>query len=104
MMSLHSSTHSSQMYTDGPAMSLRTSFWDLPQNEQQRSFPSGPFRRKSLSCAGRLSRALALRVRVDDLVDDAVFQRLRCRHDVVALGVVAHAILGLAGVVGDRGD
>ena len=34
MMSMHSSTHSSQMYTDGPAMSLRTSCWLLPQNEQ----------------------------------------------------------------------
>ena len=34
MMSLHSSTHSSQMNTVGPAMSLRTSCCDLPQNEQ----------------------------------------------------------------------
>ena len=34
MMSLHSSMHSSQMNTDGPAMSLRTSCWLLPQNEQ----------------------------------------------------------------------
>jgi hypothetical protein len=41
MMSLHSSTHSSQMYTVGPAMSLRTSCWLLPQNEQWRvSFES----------------------------------------------------------------
>jgi alkylhydroperoxidase/carboxymuconolactone decarboxylase family protein YurZ len=34
MMSMHSSTHSSQMNTVGPAMSLRTSCWLLPQNEQ----------------------------------------------------------------------
>ncbi len=34
MMSLQSSTHSSQMNTDGPAISLRTSCWLLPQNEQ----------------------------------------------------------------------
>ena len=34
MMSLHSSMHSSQMNTDGPAISLRTSCWLLPQNEQ----------------------------------------------------------------------
>src|SRR5260221_9186196 len=34
MMSLHSSMHSSQMNTDGPAMSLRTSCWLLPQKEQ----------------------------------------------------------------------
>ncbi len=31
---MQSSTHSSQMNTVGPAMSLRTSCWDLPQNEQ----------------------------------------------------------------------
>src|SRR5579863_8357782 len=38
MMSMQSSTHSSQMNTVGPAMSLRTSCWDLPQNEQYRVF------------------------------------------------------------------
>src|SRR5262249_61112861 len=37
-MSMHSSTHSSQMNTVGPAMSLRTSCWFLPQNEQSSSF------------------------------------------------------------------
>ena len=26
--------HSSQMYTDGPAMSFRSSFWCFPQKEQ----------------------------------------------------------------------
>src|SRR6185312_11188060 len=36
MMSMHSSTHSSQMNTVGPAMSLRTSCWLFPQNEQYR--------------------------------------------------------------------
>jgi hypothetical protein len=34
MMSLHSSMHSSQMKTDGPAMSFFTSCWLLPQKEQ----------------------------------------------------------------------
>src|SRR4051794_20051449 len=38
MMSMQSSTHSSQMNTVGPAMSLRTSCCDLPQNEQYRVF------------------------------------------------------------------
>src|ERR1700690_2775380 len=38
MISMHSSTHSSQMKTVGPAMSLRTSCWLLPQNEQYRVF------------------------------------------------------------------
>src|SRR6476661_9397235 len=38
MMSLQSSMHSSQMKTDGPAMSFLTSCWLLPQNEQYNSF------------------------------------------------------------------
>src|SRR5438270_12967502 len=38
MMSLQSSMHSSQMNTDGPAMSFLTSCWLLPQNEQYRTF------------------------------------------------------------------
>src|SRR5712672_1353337 len=42
MMSLHSSTHSSQMNTLGPAMSLRTSCWFLPQNEQKCVFFESP--------------------------------------------------------------
>src|SRR5690606_41039832 len=42
MMSMHSSTHSSQMNTVGPAMSLRTSCWLLPQKEQYRVFLVSP--------------------------------------------------------------
>src|SRR5215469_436459 len=42
MISMQSSTHSSQMNTVGPAMSLRTSCWDLPQNEQYRVFFESP--------------------------------------------------------------
>ena len=38
MMSMHSSTHSSQMNTVGPAISLRTSCCDFPQNEQYSVF------------------------------------------------------------------
>src|SRR5688572_29746952 len=38
MMSLHSSMHSSQMNTEGPAMSFLTSCWLLPQNEQYKTF------------------------------------------------------------------
>src|SRR5438874_5729982 len=37
VMSLQSSMHSSQMNTDGPAMSFLTSCWLLPQKEQYRS-------------------------------------------------------------------
>src|SRR5215472_3228687 len=42
MMSMQSSTHSSQMNTVGPAMSLRTSCWLLPQNEQYSVFLVSP--------------------------------------------------------------
>src|SRR5215471_19399076 len=37
MMSLHKATHSSQMKTRGPEISLRTSRRRLPQNEQWKS-------------------------------------------------------------------
>src|SRR4051794_33764083 len=43
MMSLQTSTHSSQMNTVGPAMSFRTSFWSLLQNEQRRTSASPDF-------------------------------------------------------------
>src|SRR3546814_14855541 len=42
MISMQSSTHSSQMNTVGPAISLRTSCWLLPQNEQYRVFLESP--------------------------------------------------------------
>src|SRR4249920_4169119 len=42
MMSLQTSTHSSQMKTVGPAISLRTSFWSLLQKEHRRTSVS-PF-------------------------------------------------------------
>src|SRR5207342_766698 len=44
MMSLQSSTHSSQMNTLGPAISLRTSCWLFPQNEQYRILLLSPDR------------------------------------------------------------
>src|ERR1700691_2239470 len=42
MMSMHSSTHSSQMNTVGPAMSFLTSCWLLPQKEQYSVFLESP--------------------------------------------------------------
>src|ERR1041384_761176 len=42
MMSMHSSTHSSQMKTVGPAISFRTSCWLFPQKEQYRVFLESP--------------------------------------------------------------
>src|SRR3546814_8899673 len=44
MMSLHSFTHSSQMNTLGPAISLRTSCWLFPQKEQYRILLLSPER------------------------------------------------------------
>ena len=41
-MSLQSSTHSSQTYTEGPAMSFLTSCWLFPQKEQYSNFPLSP--------------------------------------------------------------
>src|SRR5438552_18649136 len=38
IISMQSSTHSSQIKTVGPAISLRTSCWLLPQNEQYNVF------------------------------------------------------------------
>ena len=56
MMSLQSSMHSSQMNTDGPAMSFFTSCWLLPQKLQYRTFsPEAPF--LSAMCIGVLWRA-----------------------------------------------
>src|SRR5579862_3454349 len=42
MMSMQSSTHSSQMKTVGPAMSFLTSCWLLPQKEQYSVFLESP--------------------------------------------------------------
>src|SRR5437763_16198004 len=43
MISLQTSTHSSQMNTVGPAISFRTSFWSLLQNEHRRTSVSPAF-------------------------------------------------------------
>src|SRR5512141_2343098 len=78
MMSLQTSTHSSQMKTVGPAISLRTSFWSLLQNEQRRTSPSAP--------AFLVVDNLALPPG-DHVVHDAVLLRLVRFHDEVAIGV-----------------
>src|ERR1700712_2882366 len=44
MISLQSSTHSSQMYTPGPAISCCTCFWDLPQKEHLSRSALSPMR------------------------------------------------------------
>src|SRR5512132_3870235 len=90
MMSLQTSTHSSQMKTVGPAMSLRTSFWSLLQNEQRRTSPSVPV---------FLVDTLLLPA-ADHVVHDPVLLRLLRVHDEVAVGVRHDAVERLLGVVG----
>src|SRR4029453_17410707 len=106
MMSLQSSMHSSQMYTVGPAMSLRTSFWLLPQNEhfsvpppsRDRApprLPLPPGRRHGWGIRHRPRGRLG----GDDLVDDLVLLGLLRGHEEVAVGVALDLLHALAGVV-----
>src|ERR1041385_9169235 len=85
MMSLHSSMHSSQMNTEGPAMSLRTSCWLLPQKEQYSSFsPDDDFSDMSLAA---LPWLLAGFPSDESLVHDAVLYRVFGTYEKVGLGV-----------------
>src|SRR3954466_8958593 len=86
-MSMHSSTHSLQMCTVGPATSLRSSCWLFPQNEQQsvflESLPPAVFISERLLDASRRPR-IGIRHR-------------RCRHDryhnsLGELGSGAHTV------------
>src|SRR5436190_12688250 len=82
MMSLQTSTHSSQMKTVGPAMSFRTSFWSLLQNEHRKTSFS-PF---ALTIGNQRLRALP-----DDIINNTVFLTLIGVHDVIPLGVLLDA-------------
>src|SRR5215211_2436083 len=109
MISLQRSMHSSQMYTPGPAMSFLTCFCDFPQNEhfnrsespilampvapldaRGRVLPPGSvvILRRPRGCGGKLRAHLAGR---DDLVDDAILDRLGRGQDVVAVCVLRDA-------------
>src|SRR2546422_9875215 len=106
MMSLQSSMHSSQMYTVGPAMSLRTSFWLLPQNEHFSVPPPSRDRaaiRLSLPSGRRHDWGLGHRPRGglggDDLVDDPVFPGLLRRHEEVAVGIALDLLHALPRVM-----
>src|SRR5678815_3321407 len=90
MMSLQTSTHSSQMKTVGPAMSFRTSFWSLLQKEHRRTSVSpffltivrpGAARTSGPPAAG--TRHGCLRPLPDHVVNNTVFLALIGRHDVV---------------------
>src|SRR5215468_578913 len=106
MMSLQSSMHSSQMYTVGPAMSLRTSFWLLPQNEHFSAPPPSRDRaatRRLLTPGCRHHGGFGHRPRGrlggDDLVHDLVFPGLLRRHEEVAVRVALDLLHALPGVV-----
>src|SRR6476646_8263103 len=94
MMSLQTSTHSSQMKTVGPAMSLRTSFWSLLQKEHRRTSVSPAFFTILCPKPFELLGAFA-----DDIVNDTVFLALVGRHDVVALCIVLDTLDRLSGMV-----
>src|SRR5689334_1956509 len=94
MMSLQTSTHSSQMKTVGPAISLRTSFWSLLQNEQRRISVSPFF--LTMRYQGYVSM---LHPFADDVIDYPVFLPLVGRHDVIALRVFLDALEGLSRVM-----
>src|SRR5271165_6846911 len=88
MMSLHRSMHSSQMNTDGPAISFLTSCWLLPQKEQYSSFslelflsdmPPAP----RIRCAAPRSGGIA--ALDEDLVNQPVAYCIVSRHEVIAI-------------------
>src|SRR5580765_710144 len=100
MMSLQTSTHSSQMKTVGPAISFRTSFWSLLQKEHRRTSVSpffltivrpGVVRIRSPASRRRYPW-LPLRPLPDYVVNNTVFLALIGRHDVVAFGIVLNPL------------
>src|SRR5262249_39244861 len=100
MMSLQTSTHSSQMKTVGPAISFRTSFWSLLQKEHRRTSVSPAFftiySPKLFACRPLQHPSGSF---ADDIVNDTVFLAFVRRHDVVALGIILNALHGLSRVV-----
>src|SRR6478609_1581649 len=105
MMSLQTSTHSSQMNTVGPAISFLTSFWSLLQNEQRRISPSpffltiGVARGQEAGTGADTRLGSMLHPFPDDVVNNSVFLALVGPHDVVALRVVLDPLGRLAGVL-----
>src|SRR3981081_4379008 len=73
VMSLQTSTHSSQMKTVGPAISLRTSVWALLQKAHRRTSVSPAFFTMLLSLllSPYLSSSFA-----DDIINNTVFLAL----------------------------
>src|ERR1041384_5265556 len=72
MMSLQTSTHSSQMNTVGPAISFRTSFWSLLQKEHRRTSVSPAFFTMLLSPYPQPPRPRPLESFPDDIINNTV--------------------------------
>src|SRR5207253_11454876 len=103
MRSSQSSMQSSQMWTVGPAISFRTSFWLLPQNEHRRvPLPSRGRAMRSLLLdreRGGLAHRSGRRLRGDHFVDDSIFLGLLGGHEKVPIGVALDLVHALSGVV-----
>src|SRR6185436_12980523 len=117
MMSLQTSTHSSQMNTVGPAISLRTSFWSLLQNEQRRISPSPVFLTMVVNPEASSYQLPAARdvspdwleagswkleascPLTNNVINNTVFLALVGSHDVVPLRIVLDTLERLARVL-----
>src|SRR5581483_3649023 len=101
MMSLHSSMHSSQMKTEGPAISLRTSCWLFPQNEQYNNFSEPGFSDISPRSLQKLTGwplGHHLCTTDENLVHQSVFHRIFGAEEVVTLGIALDCFDLLRGV------
>src|SRR3990172_9667274 len=91
-ISLQSSMHSSQIYTPGPATSLRSWAWGFAKKEHR------IFSRSSVRANGLSFLLHGVCARVDHFVDQAVLFGLRRIHPKVAVGVALDPFHRLAGM------
>src|SRR6202158_6460410 len=89
IISMQSSTHSSQMKTVGPAMSFLTSCWLLPQKEQYSSFSPAFFSLIQASFFGLSAIA-------EHIIHQAVFHCFVSRHEIIPVGVARDGFHALA--------
>src|SRR4030067_1095775 len=107
MMSLHSVMHSSHTNTDGPAISLRTSCWLLPQNEQYSNlspdFLSPEFLSSAiaihLSCSFLPAFYTLLNTFFQHLIHQPVFHGILRAQEIIAVGVALDRFHRLPGML-----
>src|SRR5574340_860381 len=101
MMSLHSAIHSSHTNTDGPAISLRTSCWLLPQNEQYSSL--SPLFLSVVMCTSATETFGSLQSYlyplIQNLVYQTIFHSLFRREEIIALAVACDLFHRTAGML-----